>query len=508
MRASSIPSWRAPAALLIVCSILLAPLLYTGYFQPHSGFLPVYTLYAWEAAGFSPLNPAAHSPSGRVGGDGLLPYVLAELLRMLGADGGTAVKAVFALALLLAAGGTYRLVRRRCARGDSLSALALAVIWAASPMMLSAVYVRGSLGGALALGLLPWLAAATESPETPTGRGRWPTGLGPALLIALAHPGFALLAAVALVVTTLLQRRRPALLPVAMVAAVGLLGLLLGAGTAPAPFLQFSRPYQWFTESVGYAVHNQPWGPGTPAPLTLGFLPLGLFAITWLFSTGPGRTQLRVGTLIVVALLLLGSIEAARPLWQAALSRALEGPWQLVALAGFLLLYTAAPDVPPLLRGRGSPAAAVVLLALAVAVPALGAPLTRVEPAARPLATFADGQILLVGAELEGPLRHGATPRLRLHWQATVTPARDYTVFVHVVDGTETKWGQRDSWPADGQRPTTSWRPGEVVTDEHPVYIAVEGPREGYRLLVGLYDLETGERLPLADGRTALELLP
>ncbi|MGI6209649.1 MAG: hypothetical protein ACOYEW_15715, partial [Anaerolineae bacterium] len=55
-------------------------------------------------------------------------------------------------------------------------------------------------------------------------------------------------------------------------------------------------------------------------------------------------------------------------------------------------------------------------------------------------------------------------------------------------------------------RPTTSWRPGEIVVDEHPVYVDVAGPRDGLHLVVGLYDLETGERLPLADGNSALEL--
>jgi len=488
--------------------MLLAPLLYSGYFQPHSGFLPVYTLYAWEASGYSPLSPAAHSPTGSIGGDGLLPYVLAEAVRLLGTDGGTAVKTVFALALLLAAGGTYRLVRRRCPQAQSLPGLALAIVWAASPMMLSAIYVRGSLGGALALGLLPWAAAALTAPASPRGVLPWAASLWPAFALGLVHPGFALVAGGALILVALLGRERVQAWTALVLLSAGAGGLLVSGQLAPASFVQFSRPYQWFTESVGYAVHNQPWGPGTPAPLTLGFLPLSLFVLSWLFSAGPGRTRLRAGALVVVALLLLGSTEAARPLWQAAFSRALEGPWQLVALASFLLLGAPAPDMPTLLRGRGAPAAAVTLLALALAVPALGAPITRVEPAARPLATFADGEILLIGAELEGPLRHGATPRLRLYWQATEPLERDYTVFVHVVDGTDTKWGQRDSWPADGQRPTTSWRPGELVTDEHPVYIAVEGPRDGYRLWIGLYDLETGERLVLSDGSTALELQP
>lgn len=504
MNARAARSWRVPAALLLACSFLLAPLLYVGYFQPHSGFLPVYTLYAWEAAGHPLPDVAAYSPTGSLGGDGLLPYALAALLRLLGADGGTAVKAVFGAAVLLAAVGAYRLVRRRPAV-DPPAALALALVWAGSPMVLASVYARGSLGGALALGLLPWLAGAIEKDGEPAGRTSRFAALSVPVLSALAHPGFTLLAGAALAAVSASQGRRLRSWPLAALGAFGLAGVVFGSG--PSPSLQFSRPYQWLTQSVGYAAHSDPWGPGTPAPMALGFLPLGVFVASRLTAPLDGRARRAIAvTLAAVLILLLLSTDPARALWQSALAAVLDGPWQMVALASFLLVWAAAPALPALLCGRGAPAAGLAVLAVALAAPFLDAPLTTVTPAACPLAAFADGRILLVGAELEGPLRHGATPRLRLYWQATEPLSRDYTVFVHVVDDGDTKWGQRDSWPADGQRPTSSWRPGEIVTDEHPVYIDVQGPVDGYRLLVGLYDLETGERLYLSDGSTALEL--
>lgn len=499
--------WRIGAALLIVCAVLLAPLGYPGYFQPHSGYLPVYTLYTWEAAGYPATGLASFSPTGSLGGDGVLPYALAALFRLAGVDGAAAVKAVFALAILLAAVGFYRLVRRTRPASTATGALAFGVVWAASPMVLASVYARGSLGGALALGLLPWVAASLTIRGGSRGVLPWAATLWPALALGLAHPGFALLCAVVLVLVALLQRERVHPWPALALVVAGAAGLALSGGGEPSAFLQFSQPYQWLSQSAGYAIHSDPWGPGVPAPLTLGLLPLGLFAAAWLLAPAIRETAKRVVALSAALVLLVLSTSLARPLWQSSAAALLVGPWQLVALASFLLLQQAR-SAAEWLRGRGAPAAALLLLALILAVPFLDVPVTPIEPASRPLATFAEGRVLLVGAELHGPLRHGATPRLRLHWQATAPLERDYTVFVHVVDDAGAKWGQRDSWPVDGERPTSAWRPGELVVDEHPVYIDVEGPREGYRLVIGLYDLETGERLVLGDGSTALELGP
>ncbi len=490
-------------ALLILCAFALAPLGYPGYFQPHSGFAPVYSLYAWEAAG----RPLAWSPpysqTGPLNGDGALPYFLAGASRYAGLDGPAAVKVGFGLSLLLGATGFYLVLRRSLTPAVSL---ALALVWAYSPMVLGAVYVRGALGGSLALGLLPWLIL--------TMTGRRVIGAIAGVLIGLAmgvsHLGFSLVAALVVGAMVVARGRRPALwflggLAAAVVWTV-VPALRQGSLYSLAPFLQFAYPYQLVAYHWGYAVHSLPWGPGVPAPLTLGVLPLGLVAAS--LTVGPGAERRRawlIPAALIIALVLLAT-PPAEPLWRLGLGAILEGPWQLIALATFVLVWVMSLSIGPRLAGPGHRAAAVGLLALILAIPALDVPVTAVAPAATPLASFDGGRILLVRAELHGPLRHGATPHLRLYWQATQPLTRDYTVFVHVLDADGRKWGQRDSWPADGDAPTSTWRPGELVTDDHPVYVDVEGPREGYRIALGLYDLETGERLPLADGTTALEL--
>jgi len=386
-------------------------------------------------------------------------------------------------------------------------------------MSLGAVYARGQLGAALALGLLPWLALAMQAPGEPslaaTTGGRWwraASGLLRVLTgaaIGLSHLGFALLS---LATLAALGRARRRLLPSVGVALAALWavsqagsGGLVPGRTPPA---QLAMPYQLLTSAFGYGASSLPWAAEAPAPLSFGLVPLALTVFAAAFARPRnGRAWLRPA---LVVLLLTGmATTAAAPLWQEGwLSALLAGPWQLIALAAFVLIATLAAPLGAV-AGRQSEVVAIVLLlvALPAAVPALeSVPVTALTPASAPLASFHDGRIVLVAAELHGPLRHGATPRLRLYWQAREPLDRDYTVFIHVLDDAGTKWGQRDSQPADRDAPTTPWRPGALVVDEHPVYVDVNGPTEVYHIVLGLYDLDTGQRLPLENGASALEL--
>jgi len=503
--------------IIVLCAFALAPLGHPGYFQPHTGFLPIYALYNWESAGLDPawlLSPSF--ANWRCSGDGPLPYVIAELFRFCGLDGPSAIKGVFALAVLLGALGAYRLFARWLAPAPGL---ALAIAWTYAPITLSAVYVRGSLGGSLALGLLPWLALAlSELPLVPS----FLVGLA----IGLSHFGFAVLAT-AVVMLCLILTSRPEPRNDKKAAGSGWtrpirpwpgLGLVLAAAwvilavanhglasTRDIP-IQLALPYQLISYEAGYGLHSLPWGQESPATMSLGLLPVALAGVSALLT--PARRQ-RLAPVVTAVIVSALATTLAGPLWHAGqLSSLLPSPWQLLALGSFLLLWSAS-GVKANYWPWGhelTASGALVLLAIILASPFLDVPVTEVIPASRPLASFSDGEILLVRAELHGPLRHGATPRVRLFWQATRPLPQDYTVFVHVVDSEGVKWGQHDSQPAEGSMPTSSWRPGALIVDEHPVAISLEGPREGYHLLIGLYDLETGERLALDNGATQLEL--
>ena len=106
------------------------------------------------------------------------------------------------------------------------------------------------------------------------------------------------------------------------------------------------------------------------------------------------------------------------------------------------------------------------------------------------------GAIKLIGYRLvEGP-----APRVVLCWRALKPTQVDYTVFVHVPGESSVIGG--DAQPVGGNYPTSAWQPGEVIEDVHllPAGSAMKIPRAS----IGLYRLDTGERLPI-DGTGATE---
>ncbi|HEV8637693.1 MAG TPA: glycosyltransferase family 39 protein [Chloroflexota bacterium] len=102
-------------------------------------------------------------------------------------------------------------------------------------------------------------------------------------------------------------------------------------------------------------------------------------------------------------------------------------------------------------------------------------------------------------------LRPGQAVPLTLEWRSLAPADRRYTVFIHLIDRDEYLWGQRDSEPAGGTRPTDGWRPGETVVDRVGLPILPGTPPGRYWLELGMYRPDTGERLPIRsrDGRPA-----
>jgi hypothetical protein len=107
----------------------------------------------------------------------------------------------------------------------------------------------------------------------------------------------------------------------------------------------------------------------------------------------------------------------------------------------------------------------------------------------------------LVGYDLRGGTdAHPGQPlTLVLYWQALETFDRPYTVFAHLVDARGRIVGQRDQVPGDGAFPTTSWVPGEYLTDAYAIPIHADTPAGDYWIEVGFYDPLDGARLPVAD---------
>jgi 4-amino-4-deoxy-L-arabinose transferase-like glycosyltransferase len=103
------------------------------------------------------------------------------------------------------------------------------------------------------------------------------------------------------------------------------------------------------------------------------------------------------------------------------------------------------------------------------------------------------GRIRLIGYSLND--REGGL-NLTLVWQSLATMAVNYTVFVHLLDTEELIVTQVDAMPLRNTYPTTLWDVGEYVTDSYELTTMV---RDGYVIRVGLYDANTGLRLPIID---------
>ena len=114
-------------------------------------------------------------------------------------------------------------------------------------------------------------------------------------------------------------------------------------------------------------------------------------------------------------------------------------------------------------------------------------------------ATFAD-QIDLLGYSLsDHRLVPGGSLDLTLFWSPRGRPTHDYTVFVHLLDSQGQLRGQADSPPRSGKYPTSVWDAGEFIADLHTLSLPPDLPAGEYRLAVGLYDPQSGERVYTLD---------
>lgn len=147
--------------------------------------------------------------------------------------------------------------------------------------------------------------------------------------------------------------------------------------------------------------------------------------------------------------------------------------------------------VDPATGGRADPAGLGALRVerrSASMDPATAALPNPVEPPAQ-FGTHA----LLLGSEI----RPGAPLTVTLGWQVLATLLPPHHVFVHAVDAAGTVVAQSDGPPASGgvRAPTGTWLPGEYLRTDHT--LAIPPGVSVAELRVGLYDPQTGVRLPV-----------
>jgi hypothetical protein len=110
-------------------------------------------------------------------------------------------------------------------------------------------------------------------------------------------------------------------------------------------------------------------------------------------------------------------------------------------------------------------------------------------------AALADGDaIQLLDGWLESLWQAGGSEELVLQWAVREPVSVDYQTFVHLRDEAGNNVAQADGPPLAGWYPTSWWRAGEIVTDVREVVLPSDLPTGQYTLVVGLYDLSTGQR--------------
>ncbi|MGQ9518468.1 MAG: hypothetical protein ACUVT1_14485, partial [Anaerolineae bacterium] len=426
-----------------------------------------------------------------------LPLALSAQARWAGAPAGDAVK--WSLALATVVGGLF-LYGWLAGRWGRPAALLAAAVYTFLPYRLAVTYVAGGTSEPWALALYPLAGWALHRFA---GRPGFSTGLLAVMgwgLLVLSHPGlavwFALLAAGAL----LWRYRRPlvllSLLPAVPLAVWGVL-----AGGGEKFYAHFVHAYQLFSSAWSMIPSSADWK--DEMSFQLGIAPLALAGLSLFVGAGDvGRRRTKLILAIGISLGCLLTLPISQPFWRITrLSALLSYPWQMLGFAGLglaLLAGSLAREVPAL--GRLPWLAGLVLLALLAVYPYLQPTWAEIQPAERPLAVFGGSAIALLDYSFTGELAPGGHVSLAVTWQALDWLDRDYTVFVQALDAGSTLWGQQDVQPRGGESPTSSWVPGQVITDAYGFAIKEEGPAAGYRVILGFYDAVTGERLPAGKG--------
>jgi len=498
--------------------LALAPLTYPGFFQARSGYLPALNAAHIEVAPHWGSPAEGDRPVGGLQAEGRLPYLLAQPFLALSGSGVTAVKWGYGLAFLLGATGTYGWTRRRLGnRGATLAA----TVYTFLPWHLSAVYTRGAYAEAWLWALWPFLLWAVDGVGHRRECSRGLAGILASLALAIAllamtfwtQAGLAALALPLIVAYALVVHlpRRP-VVPLVGMALLLLIPLAVAAaaadGSAGSSAPQFLYPFQLFVDGRGEGLSFQ-----------LGTVAAGLAVVALALGAGRRgeadpllaglgrRLWFWAGALLVVLAL---TLPLTAPLWRVTAFDALVAqPWQALALAGPPLAFLAGATVRLDRRLAALPALAGLLaLVILASYPRLAPEFTPIDPGSEPVAAFDTGRgpaapepeaaggtahVLLLDYRVQPPTEITPTLTLTLTWQAVAPVEADYTVFVHLLAGEE-KVAQRDSQPCDGECPTSTWQPGRIVVDRHAISLPPEAPAGPYRLAVGLYLLETGDR--------------
>ena len=358
------------SAALLAGSALLRP----GFYDSHDGLLNVHRLFELEKCLADGQIPCRWVPDMGAGyGYPLfnfyppLPSAVAEGFRLLGASLLDAIKWAFLLGLVVGAFGMYRLAARFFGPAGAVLA---AVLYVFAPYQAIDIFVRGALGEAWGMALLPLVFLTGHRCLTEPGRAlrhALPCALCWAALL-LTHDLVALMAtpfyAAWLLVSWRMSRRSPVPAVLAHALALGLaafflLPLLFELRHVHADTLR--ELYSWARFENNFLSATQllgaptAWGYGALGThnqmslfigrihLLLGGGAVGLCVFAWLRERrvdASGTAALTLGVAALVAAFMI--LPASRFLWEAIPPLSfLQFPWRFLAITSFGLAFAA-----------------------------------------------------------------------------------------------------------------------------------------------------------------------
>jgi len=496
-RPAAIPRRLGLWTLLLASVFVWAPVVRPGLVHTESGFLPAFNVVANNAIAQVGVTPDLWR------GDGIAAFVPAQPLLLLGVAPAVAVQSVMVGSLLLGALAVYAWLQIHT--GDRAAGLA-GIVYLFLPVTLGVVYRQGSMGGAVALAMIPLALAGIST----YARQR---SLVAAAVTALAilwlwrtQAGIALVASIVLVLYALLvEARRGTLLLVLGSAVAGALSLI------PIWGIRDGAPSR-FVEGLGTLYGLLRATPHATETVQIGVIAFSLAVVGMWSVAGSGVwrgstvRRLVVFSAVCAAVCYAAGLQWFAPLWGVVGGVWLfSAPWQL-ALIGAPFLAAAAGSVLlgfPGLRIVPYWAATVVLVVLA-GQPWLQPRITYVKPPRTPVAIVGNNQIAILSTELKPNDVTGET-HLDVRWQVLQPLDRDYNIFVQAMNdqgndgqgGDAQKIAQIDAPPL-ADSPATTWQPGEIFSATYTVFVPVGEPADHY--WYGWYDWSDGARLPIDAG--------
>ncbi len=108
-----------------------------------------------------------------------------------------------------------------------------------------------------------------------------------------------------------------------------------------------------------------------------------------------------------------------------------------------------------------------------------------------------DGKVQLIGFDLPQRAQPGDSARFKIALQDVTPLDRLHKVFLHLRNSAGTIVAQDDHAPCSNSLNEADWRPGDVVVEPYQLTIPADAPPGTYRVVLGLYDADSGRRLPV-----------